>query len=61
MSFTGKIDGCEMIADDIAEMLYKLGRKEDAADAYKGLLKQNPDNLEYYRGFLLTQDLDIGT
>jgi peptide alpha-N-acetyltransferase len=36
-----------------------LGRKEEAEDAYRALLEQNPDNLEYYRGFLRTKSLDI--
>jgi peptide alpha-N-acetyltransferase len=36
-----------------------LGRREEAEDAYRALLEQNPDNLEYYRGFLRTKGLDI--
>lgn len=37
----------------------KLGRIEDAEAEYQSLIKQNPDNLEYYRGFLRTKGLDI--
>lgn len=44
---------------NIAEMLVNLGRTEDAEAAYEELIKQNPDNLEYYRGFLRTKNLDI--
>jgi tetratricopeptide (TPR) repeat protein len=42
-----------------AELLFTLGRREEAEDAYRALLEQNPDNLEYYRGFLRTKGLDI--
>lgn len=40
-------------------MLMKLGRIDDAEEAYRELIKQNPDNLEYYRGCLRTKNLDI--
>lgn len=42
-----------------AELLLKLDRINDAQDAYRELLKQNPDNLEYYRGLLRTEGVDI--
>lgn len=44
-----------------ADLLAKLDRKEDAHSVYEELLKQNPDNLEFYRGFLKTINLDIST
>jgi hypothetical protein len=31
----------------------------EAEETYRLLLDQNPDNLEYYRGLLRTQELDI--
>lgn len=40
-------------------MLEELGRKEEAEDACRALLEQNPDNLEYYRQFLRNRGLDI--
>ncbi|KAK4688996.1 N-alpha-acetyltransferase 15/16, NatA auxiliary subunit, partial [Tremellales sp. Uapishka_1] len=43
-----------------AQILITLGRREEAEDTYRALLEQNPDNLEFYRGFLRTKDLDIG-
>lgn len=49
------------LANDLAELYGKLGRKSDATDAYQELLKQNPDNLAYYEGLLRTEGLDIKT
>jgi hypothetical protein len=36
-----------------------MGRMQDAEDTWRALLEQNPDNLEYYRGFLRTKGYDI--
>ena len=36
-----------------------MGRTQDAEDTWRALLEQNPDNLEYYRGFLRTKGYDI--
>ena len=36
-----------------------MGRMTESAEIYGTLLQQNPDNLEYYRGYLRTQELDI--
>ena len=44
---------------NIGEMLAALGRRNEAEDTYRALLEQNPDNLEYYRGFLRTKGFDI--
>lgn len=43
-----------------AEMLSKLGRMEEAVEAYRELIKQNPDNLGYYTGYLRAKGLDVG-
>jgi hypothetical protein len=43
----------------LAQILVALGRRDEAEDTYRALLEQNSDNLEYYRGFLRTKDLDI--
>lgn len=40
-------------------MLKALGRMTESQEVYSTLLRQNPDNLEYYRGYLRTQELDI--
>lgn len=40
-------------------MLASLGRQSEAEDTYRALLEQNSDNLEYYRGFLITKGCDI--
>ena len=40
-------------------MLMSLGKNNEAEDAYRALLEQNSDNLEYYRGFLRTKGYDI--
>ena len=42
-----------------AEILFKLDRTHEAEDTYRALLEQNPDNLDYYRGFLRVKGLDI--
>lgn len=47
------------VVDLSAEILLKLERTSDAQDTYRDLLKQNADNLEYYRGLLSSEDLDI--
>lgn len=46
-------------ADVTAQILLELGRKDEAEDAYRVLLEQNADNLEYYRAFLRNRGLDI--
>ncbi|KAH7039659.1 NMDA receptor-regulated protein 1-domain-containing protein [Microdochium trichocladiopsis] len=40
-----------------AEYLYKLGKKEDAAKAYRALLERNPDHAEYYNKLVEVLDL----
>lgn len=40
-------------------MLKALGRMTEAEETYRTLLQQNPDNLEYYRGYLQTKELDV--
>ncbi|KAI8962934.1 N-terminal acetyltransferase A, auxiliary subunit [Daldinia sp. FL1419] len=42
-----------------AEYLSKLGKKEEAADAYRALLDRNPEHPEYYTKFV--EVLGIGT
>ncbi|KAL1413384.1 hypothetical protein Q8F55_001146 [Vanrija albida] len=42
-----------------AHLLVELGRQDEAEDAYRALLEQNPDNLAYYGGFLRNRGLDI--
>lgn len=42
-----------------AKVLVELGRKEEAEDAYRALLEQNPDHLDNYRQFLRNRGLDI--
>ncbi|BEI81931.1 hypothetical protein CcaverHIS002_0210910 [Cutaneotrichosporon cavernicola] len=42
-----------------AQLLGELGRTDEAEDAYRQLLEQNPDNLEYYRLFLKSRGLDM--
>ncbi|OCF40829.1 peptide alpha-N-acetyltransferase [Kwoniella heveanensis CBS 569] len=49
-------------ADDLtlpAQMLTNLGRQEEALQTYQELLEQNPDNLEYYRGYLKSKGIDM--
>ncbi|WVR07434.1 hypothetical protein IAU60_004475 [Kwoniella sp. DSM 27419] len=42
-----------------AQMLTNLGRQEDAIQTYQELLEQNPDNLQYYRGYLSSKGLAL--
>ncbi|KIR78233.1 peptide alpha-N-acetyltransferase [Cryptococcus gattii EJB2] len=43
-----------------ADILIALGRTDEALQTYQDLLKQNPDNLAYYRGYFKTKGIDIG-
>lgn len=43
-----------------AAILTALGRTDEALQTYQDLLKQNPDNLAYYRGYFKTKGIDIG-
>lgn len=40
-------------------MLSELGRTDEAEDACRQLLEQNPDSLEYYRLFMKYRGLDM--
>lgn len=40
-----------------AEYLSKLGRKEEAARAYRALIERNPEHPEYYEGLLSNSDV----
>ncbi|KAI8325972.1 N-terminal acetyltransferase A, auxiliary subunit [Martensiomyces pterosporus] len=42
-----------------ANLLLKVGRKEQAAAAYQDLIERNPDNKEYVRGYLACNGLDL--
>ncbi|KIR99663.1 peptide alpha-N-acetyltransferase [Cryptococcus deuterogattii 2001/935-1] len=42
-----------------ADILTALGRTDEALQTYQDLLKQNPDNLAYYRGYFKTKGIDI--
>lgn len=44
-----------------AGYLLKLGRKEDAADAYAALLDRNPDNSQYYDALVQAKGLGKGS
>lgn len=43
-----------------ADILTALGRTNEALQTYQDLLKQNSDNLAYYRGYFKTKGVDIG-
>ncbi|KAF8508577.1 NMDA receptor-regulated protein 1-domain-containing protein [Hysterangium stoloniferum] len=47
------------VAESRARLLTKLSRKEDAAHAWRTLIDQNPECHDYYRGFLVTQRVDL--
>ncbi|KAE8542640.1 hypothetical protein D1P53_001421 [Cryptococcus gattii VGV] len=42
-----------------ADILTALGRTDEALQTYQDLLKQNPDNLAYYRGYFKTKGIVI--
>lgn len=41
-------------------LLLKLGRTDEAVEAYRTLVDRNPDCHESYRGLLKSQDIDLG-
>jgi N-alpha-acetyltransferase 15/16, NatA auxiliary subunit len=43
-----------------ADYLLKLGKKDDAANAYEALLERNPDNAAYYDALISSKELDKG-
>ncbi|KAG9017506.1 hypothetical protein FRB90_001015 [Tulasnella sp. 427] len=42
-----------------ARLLQKLGRSDEAIEAYDCLLAQNPESFEYYRGYFLAKGIDL--
>ncbi|KAK8854865.1 hypothetical protein IAR55_003604 [Kwoniella newhampshirensis] len=42
-----------------ARILTSLGRQSEALETYRELLDQNADNLEYYRGYLRADGIDL--
>ncbi|WWD18986.1 hypothetical protein CI109_103443 [Kwoniella shandongensis] len=42
-----------------AQILTSLGRQSEALETYRELLDQNADNLEYYRGYLKSDGIDL--
>jgi hypothetical protein len=43
-----------------ARLLDKLGRPDDAAEAWKALIQRNSDNQLYYKGYLASRGIDLG-
>jgi len=41
-------------------LLLKLGRMDEAVEAYRALVDRNPDCYESYRDLLKSQDIDLG-
>jgi hypothetical protein len=41
-------------------LLLKLGRTDEAVEAYRALVDRNPDCYESYRDLLKSQDIDLG-
>ena len=44
----------------LARLLSKLNPNDDAEQAWQALIEQNPDNYDYYRGFLYNRGVDLG-
>lgn len=42
-----------------ARLLQKLNRSTEALEAYDCLLAQNPESLDYYRGYFLANGIDL--
>jgi hypothetical protein len=45
----------------VARLVAKLNRPDDAAEAWKALVHHNPDYQLYYKGYLTSRGVDLGT
>ena len=53
--------GIDSILYYTAGVLTKLGLQDEAEAEWNTLIAQNPDSLDYYRGFLSNRKIDLGS